>query len=106
MGLVVVDPENDATGPGETGNRIDMPVRLLVGKPVAQPHDPERPREERETFFNLLPVELGIAVLVQEALLGRQQRAGAVAMKRTPFANQRRSVSGQIEMFQNPFGKL
>ncbi len=62
--------DQDTAGRHEAGDVVDMTVRLVVGEAFAEPDHPPRPGIERQPLLDLLAVEMGIAVRIEQALFG------------------------------------
>ncbi len=89
----------------ETGDVVDMAVGFLIRETLAQPDHAARAGEQRQAFLHLLPVEMRIAVGIKEALLGRDQRAFAVDVNCTAFADQRRAIRAHAGLRHDPPGQ-
>ena len=64
-----------ATRPGRDEAReiVDMAVGMVVEQAVAEPHDARRAEVAPEPRLDLVLVEAGVAVGVEQALLGGQE---------------------------------
>ncbi len=60
-----------------------MAVGMVVDQAVAQPDDPRRAQIAHQPFFDLLLVEAGIAVRVEQALFGGDEDARPVTVDRS-----------------------
>ena len=98
--------EQHAARPRETGDVVDMAVGLVIRESVAQPDHLADAGIERERFLDLLLREIGIAVRVQQSLLGGEQGALAVHMDRAAFAHQRRAIDLQALTLQHAAGEF
>ena len=93
IALVVRPREHHFAGPRETAQVVDVPVRLVVDDAFAQPDDAGDAQVFVQQDLHLTRVELRIAVRVQQALLGGEQRALAVDVNRTAFQHERRAIA-------------
>ena len=64
-----------------------MPVGVVADDAAAQPDDLAGGAVVGQILLDLGPAELRIAVRIEQALLGRQDRPGSVAVDRPPFEN-------------------
>src|SRR5882724_3323722 len=90
----------------EAGDVVDMAVRFVVGKTVAEPDHAPRAGEERKALLDLLAVEMRIPVGVEQALFGGHQRALPVGVNSSAFADERCSIEADIGLPRNAAGEL
>ena len=69
----------------ETGEVVDMAVGMVVEQAFAQPNHTRRAEVPLKPLLNLVPVQAGIAVRIEQALLGGEQGSAAVAVDRPSF---------------------
>jgi [glutamine synthetase] adenylyltransferase / [glutamine synthetase]-adenylyl-L-tyrosine phosphorylase len=85
-GVGVVRPcapgQREPVGRHEARQVVDMAVGVVVEQPVAEPQHAGEPEIARQPRLDLRARQLGIAVGVEQALLGRRHEAGAVAVDR------------------------
>ena len=75
----------------EPGDVVDVAVGVVTRDPFPQPHDALHPEVVVEEPLELGLPELGVAVLVEQALLGGQQRAPPVDVYRAALQHHARS---------------
>ena len=69
-----------------------MPVGVAVlDQPLPEPHDPLHPEPRAQLGLDLLARQRRVAVRVEQALLGRQQRPLAVGQDRAALEHERRA---------------
>ena len=90
---VVAPAQADLSGSGEAGEVVDVPVRLVVVDAAAQPYHHVNPEMVAQQLLDLAAPETGVAVLVQQAFLGGEQRALPVHVDRAALEHERRAVA-------------
>ena len=76
----------------EAGEVVDVAVGLVVEDPLAQPQHGRRTGVGTEQGLDLPATEMGVAVGIEQALLGDEQRALAIGVDRPTLADHRRAV--------------
>ena len=74
VGLVGGPRQQDDTGADEAGEVVDVAVRLVVVDAVAEPDHALDAEIVPQVLLDLSSRELGVAVVVEQALFGREQR--------------------------------
>ena len=86
--------QRDDAGAQEARDVVDVPVGLVVEDAAPEPDHPLDRRGTRRSSSSICSrVELRVAVVVQQALLGREQRALAVDVDRAALEHERRAVA-------------
>jgi hypothetical protein len=78
-----------------------MPVGVVVREPAIQPDDLAHAQILPKQVLDLLAPEARIAVRVEQAALGGQQRAFAIDVDRAAFQDQRGRITAHAEMLQH-----
>src|ERR1700730_13717431 len=85
--LVVGPPENDFARSYETRQVIYVSVRLVIEDTLPQPDHLADTEVIAQLVFNLLAAQAGVAVGIEQALLGNQHCAFAVDMQGAAFVD-------------------
>jgi hypothetical protein len=86
-GVRLHDRDHDVLG-HEAGDVVDVPVGVVADDAVAQPQHLADAEQQPQALLDLGARQAGVAVLVQQALLGGQHRAGAVDVDRAALEDQ------------------
>lgn len=76
---------DEAIGFVEAGHVVDVTVRVVADNALAEPENLVRPEIFFQGLLDLRPVQLGIAVGVEQALLAGEQEAFAIHVDRSAF---------------------
>ncbi len=93
VGLVLGPGQQHDAGPGEAGEVVDVAVGLVFVDAAAEPDHLLGAEVLVQRRLDLLARELGVAVAVEQALLGDQHRALAVDVDRAALEHDRRPVA-------------
>src|SRR5689334_15694665 len=98
--------DEHAAGCDKTSDVVDMPVSLVIGETLAQPDHAPGTGKERQTLFDLLSVEMRIAIGIEQALIGGQKRTLPVGVDGAAFGHQRRRIETDVGLTRNAAGQL
>ena len=87
IGFVVSPGQRDHAGANEAADIIDMTVCLVVKNTFSKPDEFFDAEIVGQCLFDFHPGQGRIAVVIEQAFLGRHQRAFAIGMDGTAFQN-------------------
>jgi hypothetical protein len=94
VALVVRPGERHDSRPHEATQVVDVPSGLVLVDPLAQPEDPVHAQVLAQVPLDLLARPAGIAIRVEEALLGCEERAFPSTSMDPPSSTNGRRVAG------------
>ena len=97
--------DRDPSGSHEAREVVDVAVGVVVEEPRPQPHDALEAEIAAQPLLDLAPGHC-IAVGVQEALLGRDDGAGAVAIDGSALEDPAGFCEGQAAISSQPFADV
>ena len=95
--------QSHAAGSDEAGKIVHVPVGMVVLQAVAQPDDLGETQVLVQPLFDRGPVERRVAVRIEQALLGGQHHARAVAVDCSAFEHPVRLGVGKAGVGREPF---
>ena len=94
---ILLDDAHDRPRADEPREFIDVPVGIVADDPVAEPNHIPRPGVVEQVPLHVLTAELRIAILIEQALLGRQHAAESVEVDRAPFEDDPRLEAAKLQ---------
>ena len=88
-GVGIVRPgrarQRQPIGRDKPGQIVDMAIGVIVDQPLAQPQHPVKAEIARQPHFEIGARQMRIAIGIEQALFGRRDQPGAIAIERPAF---------------------
>ena len=86
IGIIAAGFRNDQFArPNKPRQIIDMAIGMIVDQPITQPQNPIKAEVVMQGLFDLFPRQIWVAIGVEQTLLGRDDKAGSIAINSSSF---------------------